>query len=331
MTPITTSCRRPFMKGDLPFGCGQCLPCRIKKRRMLVHTLSLEHRLHGDASFLTLTHDPKLTKTRHNNNIHPEGHLVPKHLTDFIKRLRRNFTSNPIRYFAVGEYGERSQHPHYHAILFGYPTCTGSMCTQKRPIRCEACQIAHDAWSAGNILNGDVTKDSLSYVASYVTKGLTQSNEFTEKILKGRPPEFTRRSLRPGLGAGAAQKIAEHLSGMSVFSEILIGSTGDVPGVVETDQRPQPLSRYLRQVMRRTLGWTDPHKCPEGTLNEWKASMQELYKEAAGTPTTKEEETINHYNLRSEYWKRNVLAGLSRDAILNIESKFKKYNLRGAL
>lgn len=331
MKLLSTRCRRPFMRGDFPFGCGQCMPCRIKKRREWVHRLSLENRLHGDSSFMTLTYDPKLKNPRHKNPMHPEGHLDKNHIVSFIKRLRRNFTTNPIRYFYVGEYGERSQHPHYHAILFGYPTCTGSMCTAKRPIRCEACEIAYDAWSAGHILNGDVTRDSLSYVAGYVTKGWTVSNEYTEKFLKGRPPEFSQPSLRPGIGAGAAVKIADSLSEMSVFSEVLIGSTGDVPSLLETDQKIQPVGRYLKQVMRRTLGWSNPEKCPDGVMNDWKKALQELYETNVPAAETAEEETLRKYMLRSEFSKRHLLTDLSRDAILNIEAKFKKYNLKGAL
>lgn len=290
--------------------------------------------MHGDSAFVTLTHDPDLKNPRHGNAIHPEGHLVPEHLTNFIKRIRRNFTSNSIRYFAVGEYGERSEHPHYHAILFGFPTCTGSMCTAKKPRRCEACEIVHDAWSAGHILNGDVTKDSLSYVAGYVTKGWTKVNEYTQKFLKNRPPEFARMSLRPGIGAGAAIEIAKHLSEMSVFSEVLIGGTGDVPGVFETDQKRQPVRRYLKTVMRRHLGWENPEKCPPGALNEWKKTLQELYEahvEAAGPSKDSTEEAIKKSFLRSEFSRKNFLIDINRDAILNIEAKFKKYNLRGAL
>lgn len=321
MKPISCRCKNPYLIGDLPFGCGQCMPCRIKKRREWVHRMSLEHRLHGDASFMTLTYDPKLKNPRHDNAIHPEGHVVPQHLTSFIKRLRRNFTSNPIRYFGVGEYGERFGHPHYHVILYGFPTCTGSMCTARTPRRCEACEIAYDAWSAGHILNGDVTKDSLSYVAGYVTKGWTHENEYTRPLLKGRPPEFTRMSLKPGIGAGAAVKLAEHLSEMSVFSEITIGISGDVPSIVKTDQKAQPLGRYLKSIMRKTLGWSDPHKTPEGALDGWKKEMRELY-EANG---------LTSRNEAARFQKKMLLIHENRDAITNIESKFKKYNLKGAL
>jgi len=328
MTPISCRCKRPYMVGDLPFGCGQCMPCRIKKRREWVHRLTLEQRLHGDASFLTLTYDPKLKNPHHKNPIHPEGHLVPEHLTNFIKRLRRNFTSNSIRYFAVGEYGERSGHPHYHAIIFGFPTCTGDRCTDSRGYKCQACQIAHDAWSAGYIYNGDVTRDSLSYVAGYVTKGWTQENEFTKPLLKGRPPEFPRMSKNPGIGAGAAIKLAESLQEVSNFSEAFFGNSDDVPSLLRTDSRTQPTGRYLKSVMRKTLGWTDPHKAPERALNAWKKEMRTLYE--TYVEAEKDSPTARCF-LKSEHQKKNFLIQENSDAITNIEAKFKKFNLTGAL
>lgn len=316
MTPVSCKCKRPFIKGDLPFGCGQCLPCRIRRRRRWVHRLSLENRLHGDSAFITLTYDPK------KETFPKGGSLVPKDLTDWLKRLRRNFTTNPIRYFAVGEYGEVSQHPHFHAILFGFPTCTGARCQDKNPrYACQACQIIRSTWDRGHIYNGDVTKDSLSYVAGYVTKGLTQSNDYTEKILQGRAPEFSRMSLRPGIGAGAAVKIAESLSSVSTFSEAFFGATSDVPSILLTDQKLQPVDRYLKAVMRKTLGWAEPQKSPTGALDGFKKEMSELFqehfKDAPFAP--------------DRFQKKMLLTELSRDAIINIEAKFKKYNLRGAL
>lgn len=276
----------------------------------------LESRLHGDSSFLTVTYDPK------KDSFPKGGSLVPKHLTDFLKRLRRNFTTNPLRYFAVGEYGEVSGHPHFHAILFGYPTCSGARC-QDRSGRysCEACQIVRDAWGAGHIYLGDLTKDSASYVAGYVTKGWTQDNEYTHKYLKGRHPEFARMSRRPGLGHGVAVALAQNLKPITNFSEAYFGNASDVPSVVTSDGRDQPVGRYLKQVMRKELGWSDPHKSPPGALDDWKEEMRELFEDGfAGAPFKAD-----------PHQKKMLLIRKNRDAILNIESKFKMFNLRGAL
>lgn len=37
----------------------------------------------------------------------------------FMKRLRKEFPDDHIRYFAAGEYGDKHLRPHYHAIIYG--------------------------------------------------------------------------------------------------------------------------------------------------------------------------------------------------------------------
>ena len=53
-----------------------------------------------DNTFLTLSY---------NQESLPEGGtLVPKHLTAFFKALRKVWPEKKVRYYAVGEYGDRS-------------------------------------------------------------------------------------------------------------------------------------------------------------------------------------------------------------------------------
>jgi len=317
MTPISCKCRKPYVKGGLPYSCGQCLPCRISRRRLWVHRIMLEARLHGDSSFLTLTYDPKL------DTFPKGGSLVPKDFTNFLKSLRRRFTTAPIRYYGVGEYGEVSGHPHYHAILFGYPTCSGVRCQDKSGrYRCPACEIVHTAWGKGHILLGDVTKDSASYVASYVTTGRTQSNEYTEQYLKGRTPEFARMSLRPGIGAYAIDKIAEAYQDRPTFGSAHYKSENDVPSVLESGGKTLPLGRYLKRRFRSAIGLADDDlKTPEVKLAQWKTEMSGVYTEAfKDAPFTPDDNQ-----------KKLLLTQLNKDSITVIENRFKKYNLKGAL
>ena len=200
-------CKKPYWKGALPYGCGQCTPCRVNKKRLWIHRLVLENFKHGDASFITLTYDDA--------NL-PEGNsLVPAHSRDFIKRVRAGF-DQPLRYFLVGEYGNegtRGFNPHYHLLLFRYPTCCngGSLYDFNR-IRdcCVPCDFIRDKWKKGAVHLGTVNKDSIDYCAGYVTKKMTRSsNDYQKKYLDGRYPEFARMSLKPGIGALALDDIAE--------------------------------------------------------------------------------------------------------------------------
>lgn len=312
MTPISCRCKYPYMRGGLPFGCGQCMPCRIKRRRIWVHRNMLESRLHGDSSFLTLTY---------NEESHAElknGSLDFSHHTKFLKKLRRRYTTNPIRFYGVGEYGERYSRAHFHYLLYGYPTCTGTQCTQKKPVRCPACHLVWSTWGKGNILLGDVTKDSITYVAGYVTKGWTHENEYNRTKLNGRTPESARMST--AIGGKAIDSIATTFQRDIEFSETFLGHYGDVPSIVRTEQREYPLGRYLRSRFRKNLGWSETG-LPSDKLNEWKKEMQKLYaehfKDAPFTP--------------QDFNKKTLLTHLNKDAITIIENRFKIFNLAGAL
>lgn len=174
------------------------------------------------------------------------------------------------------------------------------------------------AWGKGHIYLGDVTKDSISYVASYVTKGWTHENDFNRDALNGRHPERARMSQ--AIGGGAIDKIAEEFLRNQTFSESFLGNEGDVPSIVHTDGYDRPLGRYLKSRFRKRLGWSDT-RTPGDKLNEWKKEMRELYQTAfANAPFTPQDHN-----------KKMLLIDLNRDAIQRIEAKFKLFNLQGAL
>lgn len=213
-------CVRPYVCDAGEFPCGRCMPCRINRRRMWTTRIQLESRLRLDNCFATLTYrDP----------CPPE--LVPRDMALFVKRLRRMFTTR-IRYFGVGEYGEKFFRPHYHLALFGVS-----------PVH-EA--LIDAAWDLGFIHVGDLTKDSAQYVAGYVCKKMTSEDD---PRLGGRHPEFGRMSQ--GLGKGAADLMAKAL--VSPYGEVYLQG-GDVPCVVRLEGKMMPLGQYLRRRTRVAIG-----------------------------------------------------------------------------
>lgn len=223
-------CVKPFRQGAIAFGCGQCLPCRLNRRRVWTARLMLEHRLHERSCFVTLTYNKE--------HVPDDGSLRPRDCQLFLKRLRARVYPIKVRYFLVGEYGERTFRPHYHALLFG-------VCDR---------DVVVDSWRdvnnepLGFVHVGFMSRDAAAYCCQYVCKGWTK--EVPE--LQGRCPEFTRMSLRPGIGAGAVEAFVEGFT--SRGGAEFISVNGDVGGVFRSGGQLWPLGRYLKQRLRDGVG-----------------------------------------------------------------------------
>lgn len=118
------------------------------------------------AKFITLTYDTN------NVPITPKGYMAlnKRDLQLFFKRLRKaqqsqtkndsvgnkngyRLSGKSIKYFAVGEYGGRTNRPHYHIILFNAKL-----------------ELIDPAWNLGAVHYGEVTGASIGYCLKYMMK-----------------------------------------------------------------------------------------------------------------------------------------------------------------
>jgi hypothetical protein len=166
----------------------------------------LQHELtqHDRSCFATLTYSPEFL---------PEGGtLNHRDVQLFLKRLRKEIKT-PIRYFVAGEYGDKTQRPHYHIIIYGYdfPDKTVSAIGKGGHHRYSSLALTR-IWGMGNCDLGTVTPQSMGYVAYYNVKRLqddaagknARKLEYVDLctgLITLRRPEYCRMSLRPGIGA----------------------------------------------------------------------------------------------------------------------------------
>lgn len=257
-------CKQPFVdSAGRVFGCGQCMPCRVNKRRIWAHRIMLETLKHADNCFCTLSYADEF--------LPDGGNLSSRDLQLFLKRLRFRYAGK-IRFFAVGEYGDDSERPHYHVALFGYPNCRygQSQYGRQRSKCCATCDFVADIWKKGNIFLGSLTQESAAYIAGYVTKKMTSSGD---PRLKGKVPEFARMSLRPGIGGSAMEEVAD-----VVLRHSLRDRFGDVPNSLRHGGKELPLGRYLMQRVRVLSGYEK--NAPQIVLDKIDAEMRPL-REAA--------------------------------------------------
>lgn len=305
------TCAKPF-RGQ--HGCGQCMPCRIRRGREWTHRIMLEAKLHSDNCFVTLTYAPENE---------PAGRsLDPTHYQKFLKSLRKAFAPSSLRYFFVGEYGELNERPHFHAILFGYPNCVYGRSRYRDGVRdcCPNCDRIRDLWRKGFVELGSVTDESARYVCGYVTKKMTSSDD---QRLAGRYPEFARMSLKPGIGAGATTSILESLDSAT---EQWFDSNVDVPYVLKHGSKNMPLGRYLRNRLRSEY------------VPDLSEEAAQLWKDARSLTYSREKnETL--LAMRTAYVKRkgtsqgfeDYLTAVRRQKVMNVESRAKIFKPKGKL
>lgn len=207
--------------------CGVCDSCRANKagekavRAELECLSTAEDR---ENLFLTFTYDNfSHSKLINRDNCHPayNGDLNYSHIDYFFHELRKKVDEcifkgdckpfewiddngcvqrgSGLRYMRVGEYGDKSHRPHFHALVFGIPKSLLIDC------RDEGCRggyqycsfpLFSSIWTHGKVLCGAASFGSAYYVACYSLKSSCQEDD----SIIGRVPAKASYSLRPGLG-----------------------------------------------------------------------------------------------------------------------------------
>lgn len=319
-------CENPYMCGGVPCPCGKCIPCLINRKRLWTHRILLESYSHDHSSFITLTYDDK-----HLDYENPDldayydlscPTLNPAHLRNFIKKIRRSVSPQRLRFYAVGEYGDRSWRPHYHIALFGYEPCwrgeTRKDLLAKGKSCCPACDLLYKKWGKGGIDNARVENDSAGYIAGYVTKKLTKKDDTR---LEGRHPEFSRMSRRPGIGALDIDLLSESL--LSEFGHNALTEHGDVPTSLRHGERQLPLGKYLRQKIRQKMNFEEFVNIHTGEIKNgpqlkalfaYEEELQKLFKDNLQNPEIPQEKKLT---------LKKVIQERDAQKILNIKTRHK--------
>lgn len=224
--------------------CGRCIGCKLERSRQWAVRLMHEAQLHKKTSFITLTYNDKSLKgaaassqsltaaaprpglpqpldrtstreTHAHEKQERAATLSKRDLQLFTKRLHDNVKRQPestkgVRYFACGEYGEKTHRPHYHLAVFGedfsgdrLPWRTAGKYQVWRSPRLE------ELWPFGHSEIGELTFESAAYVARYLTKKITGEKAIEHYKRTDEhgceywlEPEFSHMSRNPGLGQG---------------------------------------------------------------------------------------------------------------------------------
>lgn len=200
--------------------CGKCTECRLAYSREWANRCVLESLQHSSNWFITLTYNPVEIPTLRldtgeiyrggiqevqDGKVLVANTLFHDDVQKFLKRLRRTLEYNnepEIRYYMCGEYGSTTQRPHYHIIIFNLsiPDIEFYKLNQLHQPYFTS-QWLEKLWGHGFITLGEVNWDTCAYVARYIMKKVKGPNakEYYKSI--GKTPEYTKMSLKPGIGA----------------------------------------------------------------------------------------------------------------------------------
>lgn len=132
--------------------CSTCPNCRKRKISGWSFRIMEEFKQSYNGYFITLTYDTRCVPITESGQMQ----LCKSDVQKFFKRLRKASTKNGlsfIKYYAVGEYGGRTNRPHYHIIIFNVQR-----------------ELIQKAWNMGNVHYGEISEASVGYTLKYVCK-----------------------------------------------------------------------------------------------------------------------------------------------------------------
>lgn len=216
-----------------------------------------------DSTFVTLTYDDDHLPLLEDGS----PTLERPDLVKYIKRLRRDFEPIRIKYFAAGEYGENTDRPHYHAILFGVGA------DDKR---------IDENWLMGFTYSGTVTYQSARYVASYLYK--KYDGMLAEQVYGQRTIPFALQSK--GLGKKWVVNNEKYIRDNEYIT--INGSAMPIPRYyrkllgIETDQdkieQKMVLKSYEKELVmiRRGVSEVEEWNATHDSLNQTKINQEAL-------------------------------------------------------
>ena len=222
------------------YRCGQCMACRIHRREEWTAKILMESIANkGKSVFFTLTYSDEFLPA--------DGNISKEECKKFIKRMRRHAEyhgNKKLRYYIVGEYGDKFGRPHYHGIIYGLEIEEVEKWIQK-------------SWKKGYMTLSELNPIRARYAARYTTKKITQRKPSSD----GRVNEFCLASRRPALGAPILQNVAESIKrrGYEYKDGLFIDKQGNRIDSISTGYlrlygKKYPMDNHLQATLTGLLG-----------------------------------------------------------------------------
>lgn len=243
---------------DVP--CGKCYACRMNQRVDWSIRLHQELMVSSSAYFVTFTYSDDTVPEKVDKETGEICKVLRKEdLQSFFKRLRH---VSKFRYYAVGEYGEKSMRPHYHVLFFNLSR--------------EGAIAAGNEWNYGNVRFGRVEAASIHYCTKDMMKTLNQRTVCGVE-------SFRLISSKPGIGYDFITKAVNDRAywdnpTSDNFMIFLNGRKHRLPryyqdrmyGVREIEVHAQEMEDYSKELAERYV-----NMCAKNGMNPFKYEVKE--------------------------------------------------------
>lgn len=186
--PITLKNKKHGSNENVHVPCGKCAACLAREKLSWQTRLELQNRYSTNAKFVTLTYADEFLY--YGEKVLPDGEILLNqpvlnkvHIQNFFKRFRE-LNKSKIKYYLVGEYGENTDRPHYHMLLFNADS-------RGEKLKLDILK----SWGKGTVDIGTVTSASIAYTLSYMNKNKDFRNAQTFRLMsKGLGLEYANRN-----------------------------------------------------------------------------------------------------------------------------------------
>lgn len=224
--------QEPYTGLQVP--CGYCILCREEQARQTAVRIYHEALSHEQNSFVTLSYTDA--------HMPEHGSLRYEDLVKFHKRLRKALGG--LRHYSVGEYGDKSMRPHYHACIFGHAFMEDAIRIRDEPPLWTSPMLER-MWGLGNVAVGALNFETAKYTASYVTKKLRSQQRYVridetsgELIAVQQPRAFMSDNLGKDWWINWNQQLRDH-------DHVIINGTPQKP--------PKAYDRWLGEIAPKKL------------------------------------------------------------------------------
>lgn len=158
---------------ELEVPCGTCILCREEYARQTAVRIHHEAMMHEYSAFITLSYNDE--------NLPQHNSLQYEDIHRFWKRERQRLDRKygiKLRHYTVGEYGDKTTRPHYHACIFGYPYLENRIIMRETPTLLWTTPELEHSWGLGFVSVGALNFTTAAYTASYITKKLRSKQQY---------------------------------------------------------------------------------------------------------------------------------------------------------